>query len=517
MFIAKRRMHNLEARSSSVWWIMLVALGGLLAVAGCVSEPRGAPPTADKLWQPPNMASYSAGVASLDEKAALDSSSTGHPVGISDAKVYELAELIDIAQRTNPETRIAWERARQAAIGTGMVESTYYPMLAVEAAGLYQHVATTIPKNVDPRGFFRADAQALLPMVTLKWLMFDFGGRDAALDAAKEQLAAANFGFNARHQKIVFDVTRAYYNLNAVRGKVEVARDALRSVQTVQEAAESRRSHGLATLPEVLQAREQTARALYDVEEANALEIDARMALLEAMGVRPSMALRVADLNQRPLPVALEAAADKFVDLALEQRPDLLARVAVLRAKDAEIRKARAEYYPRITAVGNAGQNIGQVRVNGGEWSTVNEPQYGLALTIEMPLFDAGLRDNRLRQAEAERRVAEEELISARDRTVREVVKAYDDVKVAFRKREAAVALLTAADRAYAAALESYRRGIATYIDVVNAHANLTRARTTDTETRSLVFTASAALAFSTGDIVPPQTDGPPARRNSPR
>ena len=479
-----------------------------------MNVPRGAPPAPDKPWQVPNIASYSAGVASLDELRKSDGGSVQGAVEVSDARTYELAELIDIAQRTNPETRVAWERARQAAIASGIIESNYYPMLAVQASGIYQRVATTIPKNVDPRGFFRADAEALLPMVTLKWLMFDFGGRDAALDAAKEQLVAANLGFNARHQKIVFDVTRTYYNLNAVRGKVEVARAALRSAQTVQEAAESRRRQGLATLPEVLQAREQSARAVYDAEEAMALEIDARMALLEAMGVRPSTGLKVADINQRPLPATLETAADRFVDLALEQRPDLLARVAVLRAKDADIRKARSEYYPRITALGNAGQNIGQVRVDGGTWSTVNEPQYGIALAIELPLFDAGLRDNRLRQAQSERRVAEEELNLARDRTVREVVKSYDDVKVAFRKREAAVALLAAADRAYASALESYRHGVATYVDVVNAQTNLTRARTVDTETRSLVFTASAALAFSTGDLVPGQRDVPAGGRD---
>jgi outer membrane protein TolC len=473
-----------------------MAVLGLIvpAFGNCADMFSGAPPAPDRPWQQPNVVTYSTWAKRFGEAQTVE---------VSDTKAYELAELIDIAQRTNPETRVAWERARQAAIGTGMVESTYYPMLAVQAAGIYQRVASTIPKNVDPRGFFRADAEALVPAVTLKWLMFDFGGRDASLNAAKEQLSAANFGFNASHQKIVFDVTRAYYNLNAVHDKVEVARSAMRSAQTVQQLAESRRDHGLATLPEVLQAREQAARAAYDVEEVVALEVDARMALLEAMGVRPSRTLQVADLSQRPLPAALEQAADRFVDVALENRPDLLAKVAVVRSKDAEIRKAQSEYYPRITALGNVGQNIGRVRVDGGPWSTVNEPQYGVTIAIEIPLFDAGLRDKRLSLAQSERRAAEEELSLARDRTVREVVKAYNDVKVAFRKREAAVALLTAADRAYAAALESYRRGIATYVDVVNAQTNLTRARTADTETRSQIFSVSAALAFSTGELVP--------------
>jgi outer membrane protein len=476
-------------------WAARCCLAITLMLAGSPAAPAGAPPSPDKPWQVANSASYAAEVRASD---ALSS------VRMTDGKAYELAELIDIAQRTNPETRVAWENARQAAIRGGMVESTYYPILAIHAAVGYERLASTISKTVSPRGFFIADAEAIRPTLTLKWLLFDFGGRDASLAAANEQLAAANFGFNARHQKIVFDVTRAYYKLNAVRSGVDVARSALGTAQTVQQASESRLRQGLATLPEVLQAREQAARAAYDVEEASASEVDARMALLEAMGVRPSAALSVADLYQRPLPASLEAAADKFVDAALENRPDLLARVAALRAKDAEIRKARSEYYPRITALGNLGQNIGRVRVDSGPWSTVNEPQYGFAIALELPLFDAGLRNKRLALAQSERRAAEDELNLARDRTIREVVKAYDDVKVAFRKREAAVALLAAADRAYVAALQSYRRGVGTYIDVATAQTHLTRARTSDTETRALVFTASAALAFSTGEITPP-------------
>jgi len=485
-------------------WFAGCCLAITLMLSDGLAAPTGAPLSPDKPWPVANSASYAAELRASDVLSS---------VRVTEGKTYELTELIDIAQRTNPETRVAWENARQAAIRAGIVESTYYPMLALQAAAGYQHVASTIPRSVDPRGFFKADAEAIIPMVTLKWLIFDFGGRDASLAAANEQLAAASFGFNAWHQKIVFDVTRSYYNLNAVRSRVEVARSALRSVQTVQQAAESRLRQGLATLPEVLQAREQSARAAYDVEEATASEVDARMALLEAMGVRPSTSLQVADLNQRRLPATLEDAADKFVDTALENRPDLLARVAVLRSKDAEIRKARSEFYPRIIASGNIGQNIGRVRVDGGPWSTVNEPQYGVAIALEMPLYDGGLRRQREQLAHSERRVAEEELNLARDRSVREVVKAYDDVKVAFRKHDAAIALLAAADRAYAAALESYRRGVGTYIDVANAQTQLTRARTSDTETRALIFTASAALAFSTGEIAAPlPADAEPGR-----
>ncbi|MBL8540014.1 MAG: TolC family protein [Betaproteobacteria bacterium] len=143
-------------------------------------------------------------------------------------KIYELAELIDIAQRTNPETRIAWERAREAALAIGVAEAVHAPILSAKASAAYQRVPLPLPKTIlNPQGFFVADTQIFLPALTLKWLLFDFGGKQAAIDATQEALAAANFGFNATHQKVVFEVTRAYYGVNTAQGRVEVARAAL--------------------------------------------------------------------------------------------------------------------------------------------------------------------------------------------------------------------------------------------------------------------------------------------------
>jgi len=481
------------------------ALALALALAGCASNHDAmVAPASDRPWIVPNTATYSAFATA--EKGANSTNHGDGPPAIDPGKAYELAELIDIAQRTNPETRVAWERAREAALGVGLAEAVYAPMLSAQAVAAAQRVPAPLPKTVlNPNGFFVADTQFFLPGLTLKWLVFDFGGKQASIDATKEVLAAANFGFNATHQKIVFDVTRAYYSLNAVQDRVEVARASLRQAQTLQDAAESRRTRGLATLPEVLQAREQTARAAYTLQEAIAGEIDARMALLEAMGVRPTTPLRVAGLAGRALPSMVEDTADKLVDRALGQRPDLLARVATVRAREADIRKAESDFYPRIVVSGNVLQNIGRVRTSDiPGWAGVNDTGYGAAIAIEMPLYDGGLRKNRLGVAQSQRRVAEEEFELARDQAVRQVVKAYEELKVALRQREAAVTLLAAADRSYDAAIDSYRSGVATFIDVTNAQTALTKARTADTETRSSLFASVASLAFSTGDLAPP-------------
>ncbi len=421
----------------------LLAMATVAASGYAGSRDAMIAPGPERPWTVPDTAGYSAiGRDRADAPA------------IEPGKAYELAELIDIAQRTNPETRMAWERAREAALAVGLAESVYAPVLAAKATVGFQHVSSPLPTAIKPEGFFAADTEFFLPSLTLKWLLFDFGGREATLDATRQGLAAANFGFNATHQRIVFDVTRAYYAVNTVQGRVEVARASL------------------------------------------------ALAQLEAMGVRPTTAVSVASLAGRALPAAVEDTADKLVDRALAQRPDLMARVATLRAREADIAKAESEFYPRIVVAGDLGQNIGRVRTEGTPgWSSVNQPAYGAAISIEVPIFDGGLRRDRLGVARSQRRIAEEELERARDQAVRQVVKAYEDLKVSLRRREAAVALLTAAEKSHDAAIDSYRSGVATFVDVTNAQTALTKARTADIETRSAAFTAAASLAFSTGDL----------------
>jgi outer membrane protein TolC len=487
-----------------------LALGGLTLAAcalgaGCVNPDAMIAPEPQREWKVPQTERYAAVAAAPSEPAHVTATPAPGPPSIEPGKTYELAELIDIAERNNPETQIAWEQARTAALSVGMAESAYAPVLAASATGVYQRVPTPIPTTVAPSGFFVADMEMFLPLLTFKLVIFDFGGRAASVDAAREALAATNFSFNATHQQLVLEVTRAYCALTTAQGDVEAARAALTSAQTVEDAARARHARGLATLPEVLQAREQTARAGYDLQEARTGESDAHLALLGVMGVRPTTPLRIVSLSERPLPATLQDTAEQFVDRALAQRPDLLAQVAEIRAREAEVRKARSEFYPRIAISGNVGENIGRFGVQGVPgWSGVNEPTYGAVLSIEVPLYDGGLRRDQVGQAESQRRIAEKKFDAARDRVEREVVKAYDDLKLAFDKREAATALLEAAENSYSAVVDSYRRGTATFVDISNAQAALTKARTADAQTRSGIFSAAATLAFSTGELARP-------------
>src|SRR6266436_4405744 len=54
-------------------------------------------------------------------------------LNLDPAKNYSLPELIDLAESHNPETRVAWERARAQAAAWGVARSELYPTVAAAA------------------------------------------------------------------------------------------------------------------------------------------------------------------------------------------------------------------------------------------------------------------------------------------------------------------------------------------------------------------------------------------------
>jgi outer membrane protein TolC len=149
----------------------------------------------------------------------------------------------------------------------------------------------------------------------------------------------ANVGFNGTHQKIVFDVTDRFYQLGTARQKVLVTQSALEAARTVEEAVQARINNGLATKPELLQAQQQSAQSDFDLEAARGLESDARVTLMESIGILPTVQLNVADLGQKLDREQAERSVDELIAKALSQRPDLVAKLANVHAKEQEIRE----------------------------------------------------------------------------------------------------------------------------------------------------------------------------------
>ncbi len=497
----------MHLRTRALTWhfgltVLLLAPAGTSRAADRIE--KDVSPAASVPWRAPDLGAYTKLLRS-EEASPIDPQ-----------KRYELTELVDLAERLNPEARIAWEQARQAALAVGLVESEYQPILSLSALGGYHSEAFAAPKDVAPNGYFRVDLEQVRPTLALRWLLLDFGRRGGALDAAKERLLAANLGFNRTHQEIVYRVQRAFIARTSLEAKIAVAQSAVDSARAVREAAESRLQNGLATLPEVALARQQEAQAAFDLEDVSARERDAQVKLADAIGVAPTTPIHVTDVSALPTPAALEESVERVIDHAFERRPDLIARVAALRAKEADVRRARADYYPTLALVSDFGILTGRHRVTGGNlptgWFGATHPGYGVGLALQWNLFEGGARRRRVELAEAQRRAAESEVTAARDHAVSEVWTAYTDVKLAVRRLDTAAALVDASQKSYEATLGSYRQGLETLTNLLVARRELSHARFVELDTRLQLFDATASLAFSTGEA-PPRAGGAAAAK----
>jgi outer membrane protein TolC len=195
-----------------------------------------------------------------------------------------------------------------------------------------------------------------------------------------------------------------------------------------------------------------------------------------------------------------------LIERALSRRPDLVAKLANVHAKQNEIRKVRAEYYPKVAVDAHVSETELDVSIANSPFFGDHRPTYGVFLTASVPIFDGFGRRHKMEMAEAELHGAENELAGARDAAVREVWKAYTDFKTALRKQDSAAKLLTASQNAYDSVLESYQHGLGTYPEILNAQRNLTLARSVSHDTQAAIYTAAAALALSTGELARPST-----------
>jgi outer membrane protein TolC len=411
--------------------------------------------------------------------------------------VYSLAELIDGAESNNPETRVAWERARAQAASLGVARSELYPTLA--AAALSQ-------TNRD-EAFFgdRFNAQFVQEFeiaLDLSYTAFDFGARRGRINAAKAQLLATNFAFNDTHRKVIYQVEQSYYRLLSSMGEENAARASLSNAEAVQEAAEDRLAHGLATLPDVLEARSATAQAEYDLQSVLGQEEIARGDLATAVGQRASLTIKIQPLDQLPIPDSISDTVESAIDRGLSQRPDLMKQVAEIRSANARVQEVRSAYYPdlRINAR-PAAQSVYGLQ-SPYDWSHTAGLVSGLSVGLKWTIFDAGARKNRLLQARANVHEAEAQAEVKRNQIADEVWTAYSNLNTALRQRQAAVALLEAASQSYDAALQSYNYGVRNLLDVTAAQRTLAQARSADVLARTQVLTSFADMAFRTGDSI---------------
>ena len=481
-------VHRSLARIPSRAAFVLLVLHASAALA------QSAPASSDHPWHAPAEQKIEA-----DAKHLRDAR-----FNIDPQKTYSLPELVDLAEVHNPQTHVAWERARAQAATLGIARSELYPTLAALVLSQTARVEILFGDQ-----FVRQTLQDFQTELDLSYTIFDFGARSSRIDAAKAGLLAANFAFNDTHRNVIYQVEEAYYRLLNATGQEDAARASLANAQAVQQAAEDRLANGLATLPDVLEARSATAQSDYALQAVLGTEEIARGDLARAIGTSATTLIHVQPLDHLTMPDSVGESAEQAINRALEHRPDLLQQVAQIRSANARLKEARAVYYPRLTVDASPAPQYWYGLQQPNAWAQTGDLGGAVTFQLQWTVFDGGARKSRVAQAKADARAAEAQVDATLDQVADEVWTAYSNLKTAFRQRQASLAFLGAASQSYSAALESYNYGVRSLLDVTQAQQTLAQARSADVFARTRVFTAFAELAFRTADSIQPGTTRP--------
>ncbi len=431
------------------------------------------------------------------------------PTALSADHPYGLVELIDIAESNNPDTRVAWDGARNAALAAGIAESAYLPHVTASLVAGYQ-----VSHGRDSAlGFSLGHDNSntgTISAISAQWLLFDFGQRAAVLEAAQQISIGANIAFTAAHQQVIYNVSLAYFADAAARSRVEIADRSLKNAQAVEAAAQARFKHGIGTVMETAQASQATAQARLAQVQADGAAQNSHVALLTAMGISPLVSLKPAPLGRQSLAPAALDSVDKIVAAALARRPDMLAAYSTQKASAANIRAAEADFLPKafIATTGSyssAGFGLTSLPGIGQQSPTFNLSGSQLGATviagITIPIYDGGVRDAVLGQARANADKADALLAQTRNEAVRQVVSAQNALRTGVAAYDAATALEKASQTSFDAALAAYRGGVGSITDVTVAETQLLQAGNAAADTYSAARSAAVSLAFFTGGL----------------
>jgi len=421
---------------------------------------------------------------------------------------YTLPELVDMAETANPQARGAWDEAKEAALAVGLARSAYLPRLTAVAAGIAETSHSDHQFNTsysDGNG----NGHDVLAALSLEWLLFDFGQRRAMVSAAEQLSIASNIRFDATHQKIVRDVSVAFYAAASAHAESENADHALADALEVETAVAARRANGQATVVEVARAREASAQTRLAAVQAHGHETDARIALLAAVGVSPLAPIRLATIPYRVLATQDGIDAEALVSQALSHRPDMLAALAQQKAAADDIEAARADFRPKVFLSSGASYQSGHLDVTalsdvgGGGIDNLNGSSRSVhaIVGVKVPLYDGGTRSAHVAQARAREDGMEAQLSAVRDRAIVEIVVARTKLETSIAAYTASNDLLYAAQISFDAALGAYRNGVGSLTDVSMAEISLMNARNSRSTGYSAALSAAASLALATGDL----------------
>jgi outer membrane protein len=404
---------------------------------------------------------------------------------------FTLADIVDIALRNNPVTRIAYFEALSAAADLGSARSAYYPRIDLSA-----DISRTQQSALG--GQFDYLQTSYGPTIDLSYLVFDLGGRAADAQASRLALLAADWAHTAAVQNVILGVQETFVAYLNAKAQLEAARANVTQAKTAHDAAQVRHEAGVATIAEVLQAKTALSQAQLGVDRLSGDVLALRGALATAMGLPASTPYDVGNLpDELPLDLAVKT-VEEFIEQARTVRPDLVAARLEAERSEVKVRSFRAQGLPRLSVGASASRTYfdpARYADYGDSWSA--------RLMLDVPIFAGFATKYNTQKAKEDAAAASARADNLEQEVILQVWTSFYGLQTAAQLVRTSRDLLASAEQSERVEMGRFREGVGTILDLLASQAALSDARAQEILARSEWFVALARLAHDTGIASP--------------
>lgn len=440
-----------------------------------------------------------------------------HPAETLEKKEpYSLAELMAIALKNNPQTRASWAKALSSAASYGQKQSVFFPNITgsfnATRARQPEIEATTV---ITPQSISGASQSTAAlnsgkgatdiyfgtwgPMLSLSYLLFDFGTQKAQVEAARYSLEQAQFNYNDTIQSLLKTVITDFYSYLYQKELLQANIANVLNAELSLEATEQGLNSGVRPISDFLQAKTQLLSQKTNwAAQKQELEI-AFANLLTDIGLPSYMSLKTPELPKQLPKNDLILPLETLISIGIQNRADLLSAESALRSQEQMVKMTKRQVLPQL----NYQFEIGKTYFSFDGNVTHDKYNFVSTFNLSMPIFSGFYYRNAIKQAESNVVLAEETLKELQLKAMKEITVAHSNIHTTFETLNWSAEFLSAAEEQYTVALTGYQQGTQTILDLISAQTSLADARAQKAQSMQNWYLALANLSYATGLISP--------------
>lgn len=406
------------------------------------------------------------------------------PLTLSDILSYTLAYQLT--------TRRSFAAAESAGYSYKSSLSAYYPTLVAAV----NYLIDDLHYHPCSSGFC-GTFHSYEDLISLSYLLLDFGGRDASVASAWHAFQATGYLYNQSIQNILIDALQSYFNyLEAF----EIVNTNILNLETARTSYE-------------------VAKQLYDVKYVSVFDLEqlntaviqqetslrtnegnlqvAHGALAKAMGLQISIPFRTEKLNMEIFPKNLEEDIEKLMKAALNLKPSLASFKEEYLSRRADIKVAQSAAMPTL----NLKATSSMIHYKEGPIRAINEST--ILFNLDIPLFQGFYFINQIRKSQANAEFACLNWKLEEQAAMLDVWSNYFNFLTAQDNVKNLQRLIDSADVAYRSALELYKLRFVGSQDLLSAQNNLASSLLLYVRNKIQIASSISQLAYSLGIIAP--------------